>query len=291
MPPHMGQFNYAGPAKGGTEDTSRFRSPAIWGSFPMTRHLYNPDHFVWWWDDFDFMPALTDATTAINRYPYMSYIDTSNTIVKLATEKMLGVLRLSADATDNDGPVVSMAGDANCVVISDTAGDDMPMWFESRWRKSSITNNQAAFFNGFVEETRAVNDGVLTDDSGIIIATIDAIGFRALHDAGSELDFAYQKASAAVQEIANIDTLVADTWYKNGFKYQPAATAKPAAERVAVFVNGIENATYVTGTNIAAATFPDAEEVQWAFALKTGEATAVTADVDWVGFAQEKRNT
>ena len=291
MPATLGQFGYGGPAVGGAEDTSRFRSGPIWATFPMTRHLYNPGHFVWWWDDFDVTPALTSATTAINRYPYMSYIDTSNTIVKLATEKMLGVLRLSADATDNDGPVVSMAGDANCVVISDTAGDDMPLWFESRWRKSSVTDNQCAMFNGLCEETRAIDDGLLIDDTGVL-ADIDHIGFNVAQDNGEELNFAFTKSGQTDTElIAAMDSLAADTWYKDGFKYQPAVTSKPAAQRVAVFLNGSEQSTYVTATQIAAATFPDAEELQWAFGIKCGEATAVTGDVDWVGFAQEKRNS
>ena len=297
MPATLGQFGYAGPGVGGTEDTTRFRSGPIWGSFPMTRYLYNPDHFVWWWDDFDVTPALTSATTAINRYPYMSYIDSSNTIVKVLTEKMLGVLRLATDATDNDAPVVSMAGDSVCVCISDTAGDDMPLWFESRWRKSSVTDNQCAIHNGFCEETRAVDDGLLTDNTGTIIQsggsyTIDDIGFNVRQDNGEELDFQWGKASGAgVELIAALDSLVASTWVKTGFKYQPAVTNKPAAQRIAVFLNGVENSTYGTATQVATATFPDAEELQWAVGSKNGEGTATDFDIDWVCFAQEKRSS
>jgi hypothetical protein len=297
MPAHLGQFGYAGPAVGGTEDTTRFKSGSIWASFPKTRHLYNEDHFVYHWDDFDRTPSLTSATTAVNRASYMSYIDTSNTITRVVTEKMLGVLRLSTDATDNDAPVITMPGDYVQVVISDTAGDDMPLWFESRWRKSSVTDNQCAMHNGFCEETRAIDDGLLTDNTGTIIQsggnyTIDDIGFNVRQDNGEELDFQWGKASGAgVELIAALDSLVASTWVKTGFKYQPASTGKPAAERIAVFLNGVENATHGTATQVATATFPDAEELQWAFGSKNGEGTATDLDIDWVCFAQEKRSS
>ena len=56
-------------------------------------------------------------------------------------------------------------------------------------------------------------------------------------------------------------------------------------------LNGSEQSTYGTAAQIALATFPDAEELQWATGAKGGEGTAATYDVDWVGCAQEKRNS
>ena len=274
----------------GSERTGdRLSSPALWEKLNMTEVLYEPFSHAYWQDDFHFTPALTSATTAVNRYPYMSYIDTGNTIVMLATEKMLGVLRLSADASDNDGPIITLPGDAGTqFVISDTAGDDMPMWYEHRFRKSSITNNQAAIFLGFVEEGRCIDDGLMADNTGVPTSTIDVLAFNTPHDTGTALDFVWHKASQTRQELADVDVLVADTWYKNGFHYDPS---RDTAERIRVFVNNIPHTSFVTGTQIAAATFPDAEELTWAFGLKCGEATAVTADIDWVRIAQKIRAT
>jgi hypothetical protein len=259
----------------------------------MTRYLYNPDHYFWWWDDFDMTPTLTTASGAINRYPYMSFIDSSDTIVKLATEKMLGVLRLTMAATDNNAPFITAAGDYNSLMISDTAGDDMPLWYEHRWRKSSVANDRTAMFGGLCEEARATagTQGLLTTNAGVL-ADIDHIGFNVAQDAGAELNFAYTKSGQTDTElIAAVDTLVADTWYKNGFKYQPASTGKPTSQRVSVHINGSEQSTYVTATQIAAATFPDGEELMFAFGIKEGTGTGGTADLDWVGYAQEKRSS
>ena len=273
----------------GSERTGdRLTSPALWSTLNMTEVLHEPFMYVYWKDDFHFTPVLTTASGAINRYPYMSFIDTSDTITTLATEKMLGVLRLSADGTDNDGPVITMQGnDGTHVLISDAAGDDMPLWFESRWRKSSITNNQASIFLGFVEEARGVDNGLMTDDTGVPTSTIDQIGFNVAQASGSALDFTWHLASQARQELADVDVLVIDTWYKHGFDYQPS---RDTTERMKVFINNIQHTSFVTGTQIAAGTFPE-DELIFAAGLKTGEATAVTMDLDWVAFCQKIRAT
>lgn len=267
---------------------NRFPSESIWGSFPMAEHLANPGKYFHWFDDFSVTPSLTSATTAVNRYAYMSYIDTSNTIATLLTEKMLGVLRLSADATDNDSPTISLAGDSVPVMISDTAGDDMPLWFEGRWRKSSVTDNQAAMFLGLTEETRCVDNGVLIDDTGVL-ADIDHIGFNVAHDNGEELNFAWVKSGQTdVELMAALDSLVASTWYKSGFRYVPS---NDTTKRIVVYQNQVEQSTYGTGTQISNAAFPDGEEQTFTCCLKTGEATAVTLDLDWVRLAQKMRDT
>jgi hypothetical protein len=267
----------------------RFTSKSIWASFPVRDALDDFTRYSRWEDDFTNVPALTSATTAVNRHPYMSYIDTSDTIVALSTTKMIGVLRLSVAATDNNAPVVTLAGDAGvCAVISDTAGDDMPLWFESRWRKNSILDNECAMFLGLCEEARAVNNGLLVDDTGVL-ADIDHIGFNVAQDNGEELNFAFTKSGQTdVEVMAALDTLVVDTWYKSGFHYNPLADT---AQRIKIFQNSVTQTSYVTGTQIAAATFPDAEELTMAAGAKAGAATAVALDLDWWRFAQKMRET
>lgn len=271
------------------EITDRFLSPNIWSGFPDAEKQRDPSRYFDFFDDFDRVPSLTAATTAVNRASYMSYIDTSDTIVALATEKNNGVLRLSVAATDNNGPVITFPGDtANCMVISDTAGDDLPAWFEARWRKSSVTDNQCAVFIGVCEEGRCINNGVLTDDDGVL-ADIDHIGFNVAHDNGEELNFAFTKSGQTDTElIAALDSLVASTWVKTGFRYDPGLLGL-TTERIKVFLNNAMNSTFVTATQIAAATFPDAEEMTFAACAKAGEATAVTFDIDWLRIAQKKR--
>lgn len=279
----------------GAYNTDRHLQNSVWSDFPYDQVLHEPTKWIYWFDDFTFVPSLTSATTAVNRWPYMSYIDTSNTIVALETAKTIGVLVIATDNTDNDGPIICLPGDKSvCFMLDDnTAADRRKMWQDYRWKKSSVTDNQAAVFLGLAEETRTVNDGLMTDDSAIVIATIDAIGFRVLQDNGEELDFTWQKASQTNQEIAHIATianensattgLAADTYVKTGFKYDPKEST---ANRIKVYVNNKTHATKVTGTQMAAATFPDGEELVWYAGLKNGEGTACSLSLDWIRMAQ-----
>lgn len=268
---------------------NRFLSKNIWSSFPRREHLDDFTKYSYWEDDFTNVPALTLNTAAVNRYPYMSFIDTSDTIVALATVKMNGVLRLANAATDNNAPVITLAGDTgNAFMISDTAGDNQPLWFEARWRKSIITDNGMAMFLGLCEEARAVNNGLLIDDTGVL-ADIDHIGFNVAQDNGEELNFAWTKSGQAdVELIAALDTLVASTWYKSGFRYD---TTGDALRRIRVYQNNVEQSTWGTATQIATATFPDAEELTFAFGSKDGTGAAGNLDIDWVRIAQHQTET
>ena len=276
-------------------DSDRHPQKAIWGDYPYDQKDRHPTQWIYWFDDFTFVPSLTSATTAVNRWPYMSYIDTGNTIVALATTKTIGVLRLSVDASDNDGPVITLPGDASVAFMLDdnTAADRRKLWFDARWKKSSVTDNQCAVFIGLTEEARAVDNGLMADDSAAITTTIDAIGWRVLQDNGEELDFVWQKASqtpvelvAAAVTTTNSDAtgLVADTYIKTGFKYDPE---RPAANRIATYINNVQGTAWGTATQMAAATFPDGEELVFAAGAKAGEATAVTFDIDWIRMAQK----
>lgn len=266
--------------------TDRFCSPAIWSGrsgFPMTKHLYNPGYYWHWFDDFHNCPLLT--TNTADEATYSSYIDTGNTIAAAVDQQNRGVLELTTDATDNDGPVITMQGNiGNSLLLGNTAGDAMPYWMEFRWNKSSITNNQAAIYIGITQEARAVNDGLMADDSGLP-ADIDHVGWNVVHAEGAELDFVYAKSGAALQVLNDaVATLVAATWYKTGFTYDPAEVA---ARKGKVFHNNVEQSTYLTTALIDAATFPEDEEMTFSAGLKNGEATAATFRLDWIRLAQE----
>jgi hypothetical protein len=112
------------------------------------------------------------------------------------------------------------------------------------------------------------------------LATKDFIGFSVVEGASSTMTFMYQKASQTKQVvIATLKTLVAATWYKFGFLY---TSAGPDAKRIRVYVDGVEQATWVTATNLAAPTFPSAEELNVLLGLKNGAGAATGMDIDWV---------
>lgn len=277
------------PAKNTTSDTTRLPSPAIWNDCPWLDIEAGTRDGLKWFDDF-----VTQDDEDGSDAGYMRYIDTGNTIRNLATNTTAlatgargGVLRLSADASDNDGPIIQhqTANGAGYALIGNTSGAAWKLWFEARIRKSSITDNQAAFFCGLAQVGTAANDGLLDDNAGDIVDSISAIGFRVKHDNGEELDFAYQDGgqTSPTEVIANIAAMVADTWVKVGFVYDPSESAD---RRIKIFLNNQMQNTFVTNTNIDAATFPENDALAFVFGLKTGEATAVTADIDWWRFCQ-----
>jgi hypothetical protein len=254
-------------------DTTRGPSPNIWANCPVLDILEDPGLGMYFFDDF---LNFSKHVSAQNVQQYASYIDTGVTIQSLPL--IQGVLEVAGNDADNDEGSITTGGNTGTLaVISDTAGDDKKLWFEARIKKASIADNACAFFVGLSEEALAAAD-TLVDDTAEI-ASKDMIGFRVKQDNGEELDFVYRKAGQAVQEvIAAGASMVADTYIKVGFVYDPN---RPAANRIAIFINGVEQTTYVTATNIAAATFPDAEELALLLATKVGAAAESKFQMDW----------
>lgn len=273
-------------------DTDRQCSPNIWSQFNALRLVEDPTYGCHFFDDFLYMQS-EDGTDDV----YFKYIDTSNTIRLVAQTATVvgGEVALVTDATDNDAPVLAFrganagGGNISSVILGNSSTASFLTLFETRLKKSSITDNQCAFFAGLAEATaRAADDGLLEDDTGDIVNSISAIGFRAKHDNGEELDFVYQDAAqtAPTEVIANIQAMVADTYIKLGFVYNPL---EENSKKIKIYVNGVEQSTYVTTTNIDAATFPENDAMTPTFGSKNGEATATTLTIDWWRLAQVYR--
>ena len=258
----------------------RAPSGKLWGDCPILelekltqgvdgRHLF---------DDFINTPILDPAS---NLGKYASYIDTGNTIRQLATERN-GVLRILTDATDNDEAWITTGGNTGVLgVISNTAGDDKPLWFGARIRKAAVADNESGTFIGLAEEGLAAAD-TITD--GGALADKDFIGFFQPETDGDGVDFVWRKAGQAVQTlIPDVAILVAATFVNLGFKFDPMA---PPDRRIKVFVNNVEQSTYGTAAQIAAATFPNGEELAMLFGLKNGAGNARSIDCDWWRFGQ-----
>jgi hypothetical protein len=235
-------------------------------------------------DDFRSFGIGTAVSSNVGYYvgsggPYYSFEDTGNAIAQLATYRQ-GAVRLSTDA-DTDSETWLQAGNATSVmsVISDTAGDDKLLVFEARVRMSDLVGNR---FIGLGEEAFAA-DSAITDAGALVDK--DWIGFFALEGAPTILKFGYKKSGQTVQVpiASGLQTLAVDTWYKMGFIYDPSA---PTSERIKVFVDNVENITKVTGTNIAAATFPDGEELSPVFGVKN-VTDIMLMDIDWWALFQE----
>ena len=203
-------------------------------------------------------------------------------------------LGLASTVTDNDEFWMEFGDAASQLCqISDTADDAHLTAFECRVKFSSIDTGVCSFFTGLATPGTAANNA-LVDDTGAIKATTSFLGFRNLLD-GDNIQCIYQ-ASADSAAVINKSTvhdaagttyaLVADTFVKLGFVYDPDAVP---AKRITWYVNNVEQGTYVTATQIAAATFPDAEAMTFLFGYKNtavGATTAREGAIDWWAFGQ-----
>jgi hypothetical protein len=231
---------------------------------------------VIWHEEFDGFGG--SVTNNVGSYAsrggwWTSYEDTGATVAQLATE-VGGVLKITTDNTDNDEVWLS-PGSATSVMTKITSGSSEVVAYECRVRATQIVT-QNAFF-GLSEEGLAAADTV--SDAGAF-ASKDMIGFNLAEAASATMTFAYRKAVQALTvNIAALKTIVAATWYKFGFLYDGGA---PISKRIRVFVDGEEQSTYVTATNIAAATFPSGEELNPLIGLKNGAGAITQWDVDWI---------
>jgi hypothetical protein len=116
------------------------------------------------------------------------------------------------------------------------------------------------------------------------MADKDLFGFNLPEADPDGVDLMWDKEATAgpTVGIADLDTVVADTYMKLGFVYD---YRNPSAEQIAVYLNGQRQTTFVTLTQIQAAVFPAAEEMSILWGVKNVTDIKVLT-VDWIRFAQ-----
>ena len=123
--------------------------------------------------------------------------------------------------------------------------------------------------------------------SGDALGATDFVGFRHLAAESTALDGAHLVSGGTVvaQESLYItdasQALVADTWYRLGFRYYNYP------RKLEWYVDGVKRAE-VGETVIAAAAFPDAaaDFMQPTIGLAPADSTAANLDIDWWACAQ-----
>lgn len=264
-------------------------SPRLWSR--VTGSIQEPDgakRLVLIGDDFT---GIQNAGTMTDLYSECAYVlkadDTTNHTAVGAADENGGVLQLTIDAGAGANEEIGIAlgdGTQQACQISDTAGSDFLTAFECRVKVSSVTDGQLALSVGLLGPGQ--NDGdIVADTTGIPNTSDHGIGFNIKADDGDAIDFWYEAASQTrVDKIEGVAVPTADTFVKLGFLYDPAA---PASKRIKVFVDNVEQSTYVTATDIATATFPDAEPLVPTFGMK-GIAGSVALEfaIDWWALGQ-----
>lgn len=273
----------------GSERTDRWFSPNIWGDCPIEAIQHGTVIGRFFQDDFTGPCPNTDAGLyeGAGESPglgYLFYGDTGVTIKAQAGVEE-GVVEVAGNDADNDESVMSTGSPS--WNISDTAADAKKLWFEARVKKASIADNACAMFIGLGWDHTtgaSVAQTLCLTDTDANLGAFSYIGFHVDQANGDAMDFVYQADSGAqTVKIAGVEVPVADTFSKVGFVYDPDADA---TKRIKVFINNVEQTTYVTAANIAAATFPDAEPLAMVWAVKVGAAAESKAQMDWWRIAQ-----
>jgi len=276
-------------------DTTRGPSPIIWADCPTLEMLHDPGVGYHFFDDFISCPK-TDAglfegageSPGQGGYQFYGTTGVVMSADTAATEpgSVGGILAVTGNDADNDEGVIS--GGSPAFIISDTAAYSRKLWFEARVNKASIANDALAVFVGLGwdddSQVSVAKTLCLTDNAGALGA-FSFIGFHIDQADGDAWNFVYKAEGQAETElISGVAVPVADTYQKLGFVFDPDA---PSDQRITVYVDGVANATYGTATNIAAATFPDAEAMAPVYCAKVGTGSAaVIGRMDWWRCAQ-----
>lgn len=245
-------------------DTREGPSSSVWGGFNVLEMLRSPRTGTHFFEDF---VALNPLTTV--------QADTGATVADGAERG--GSLALTTGATDNNEAYAGGAlGGFN---ISDSDLKDLR--FEARIKVSSLVSQTV--FVGLIDPAAIAANMIL--DTGVM-GDFDYIGFRIAEADSDGIDFVYQaNGQSEVVVVNEAQVAVAGTWYKLGFRY---LQNENTARRIAAFVNGTEQSTYVTAANIAAATFPDGVLMTPVVGIKTNSAATKVLDCDWIRVIQQR---
>lgn len=213
----------------------------------------------------------TDAYYVSEGGTYKGYQDTGAVIAGVVGTG--GIVNLVTDADDNQEVWLQYGSSGGTLgAIADASGSDKLTIFEARFRPTAVVGN---LFIGLTEEAFAAGDAIT--DAGAMVSK-DFIGFYATEGAPTALTAVYRKAGQTMQTVFTWGTAIAAaTWYKVGFVYDPSAQN---TEKIAFYINNTRQSTYVTSTMIAAATFPDEQNLT--FTAGSKNVTDITGmDIDW----------
>lgn len=239
----------------------------------IQRALVDPGYAVGFFEHFAAFHPLTSSGVS---GPWYAFIEGSATFKALVSE-VGGVLQIDTVGTDNNGPVLSygtQAASSTSVPFKIVSGGK-PLVGGARIRFSSAALTETGVFVGLAEESRAVDNGLMIDNT-TLMADIDHIGFNAGAIATAPVfDAVYVKATGTDVTVANdLLTAALSTWYLLEFSYNPGD------DKFRFFLDG----ELVGSFDVSAAGtthFPSGEEMTFYIGVKNGENAAKKLDVDF----------
>lgn len=245
-------------------------SGAIWHDMP--NNINEPGKGWMLFDNFSHLPkhASTSGgavTAALG--DYHCYLDQGGYIRSPTVAVADPGIECGADG-DNEIVTLIHGGSAKALLSSSAPA----MWFEGEFSTSLITSASQGIFFGLVERTLAATDVLLSDSDAV--ADLNLIGFKKT-EAAATLTFTYKADGQTAQvPIASAATLAAATPVRVGFKLLPASRTS-SSKRIYVYVNGADVGTYITKTNMDAATFPS--DINLGFGCSANNCTATNPGV------------
>jgi hypothetical protein len=221
---------------------------------------------------------------------YIRLQTATGTVTQVASEATApGIVQLATPA-DNDEAVIQLGNGID--VGPFRLQKDFA--FEARIRvdAEAIVAGDHSFFIGMASGGSAggaIANKLFTASDVLFVTTLDAVGFYHLAAESTAMDACYlaQDNGTTVDgsvdtDLDTVQTLVAATWYKFGFRFQATRPRK-----MEWFVDGVKQAE-ILETAVAAAAFPDADDawLQPTFGARGADATAATMDIDWWACAQ-----
>lgn len=260
-------------------------SRKIWANCPVMDLIQDPCAGRYLFDDFYGVGSDATGGLTLSSGMWDVYADTGVTMSPHCSggTTIDSALEIAGNDADNDeGHIAS----SPIAVFSST--NPRKMWFEARFKKASIANNDLCFFLGLganwagPASIAAANS--LVDATGVCLATGSFFGFHCDAADGDAINAQYEaSAQTPVEHIAGVHVPVADTYVKLGFVYDPDADS---SKRITWYVDGTAQTTYVTQTQIDTATFPQNEPMQVCLLTKACDAAESKCQLDWIRFAQ-----
>jgi hypothetical protein len=270
-----------------TETDGRMLSSKVWRGLALPNdaplsQAGNPQ--LSFFDDFD----KTSDTSLEDGYIRLQ--TATGTVAQVASEATArGIVQLATPA-DNDEAVIQLGNGLDVGpyrLLTDFA-------FEARVRvdAEAIVAGDHSFFIGMASGGAAggaIANKLFTASDVLFVTTLDAVGFYHLAAESTALDACYlaQDNGTTVDGSVNTDldtvqTLVAATWYKLGFRFRATRPRK-----LEWYVDGALVCS-IKETAVAAAAFPDAADawLQPTFGARGADATAATMDIDWWACSQ-----
>ncbi len=255
--------------------TGRGASPNLWAGNNCPWLELKEDSNVGWYvdDDFTTFPLpVTNTTGNIGNYKYFT---SASSPVAIADAGLIGgALTFTSDGDDEGA---SLGSAASSFLISRSTGK---VWFEARIKTSTIADTKHGFFLGLMEP--CVQSATVPIAAAGTMADQNFVGFHRLEGDGDYVDWIY-KANGVTQvtKTADFQVLVADTWIKLGFFFNPDTYY------ITPYVNGIEKtASKISVISAAGTDFPNDVTMNPIFAVLNAATSPGTSTLDWVRAVQ-----